>query len=239
MRAKLTLDHPRRTRPTFRLVAGPRVRVPQVGRPPAVFRTVPRNITPQGLIGAAQDGSPLDTNFDYGRVLTPEGGILITYKDIDPRLRHTLWRALAWIAFTAFEAWLLFERLRLESTWMAAACLAVAATVNFFVVRKPPELYRTIEIRPDCLILEGSEVFWLRNMPCGWPTFEPDEDGNQILCGVYGTRLVEYLTARRFDEYDRSPEVLAAHLQEAMEQLWGSAVAFGKAQPGSPRRNGR
>jgi hypothetical protein len=232
MRAKLLSNNPQRTFPAFRPVDRPRL------RPPPVLRRVPRDITPQPLIRSPQDTARVDTNFDYGRLLTPEGSILITYKDIDPRLRHTLWRILAWIAFTAIEAWLLFERLRLETTSIAGACLAVAALINFLIVRKPPEIYRTIEIKPDCLILEGSEVFWLRNMPCGWPTFEPDEDGNQILCGVYGTRLVEYLTARRFDEYDRSPEVLAAHLQEAMEQLWGSAVAFGKAQPGSPRRNG-
>lgn len=37
---------------------------------------------------------------------------------------------------------------------------------------------------------------------------------------VYGMRLVEYLTVRRFDELDRTPEVIAAHLQDAMRQLW-------------------
>jgi hypothetical protein len=31
---------------------------------------------------------------------------------------------------------------------------------------------------------------------------------------------VEFLTARRFDEFDRMPEVMAAHLQDAMRQLW-------------------
>ena len=40
------------------------------------------------------------------------------------------------------------------------------------------------------------------------------------LGGIYGTRFVEYLTVRRFDKADRAPEVFAAHLQEAIQQLW-------------------
>jgi hypothetical protein len=39
----------------------------------------------------------------------------------------------------------------------------------------------------------------------------------RLLCG---TRFVDYLTVRRFDEFDRSPEALAAHVQDAMRQLW-------------------
>ncbi len=33
--------------------------------------------------------------------------------------------------------------------------------------------------------------------------------------------FIEYMTANRMDENDRTPEVLAADLQQAMEQLWG------------------
>lgn len=57
-------------------------------------------------------------------------------------------------------------------------------------------------------------------MECGWPAFRPDEEGNQILCGVYGTRFVEYLTLRRFDDLDHTPEVYVSHLQDAMRQMW-------------------
>ncbi len=60
-------------------------------------------------------------------------------------------------------------------------------------------------------------------MEGGWPAFQPDKEGNQILCGIYGTRFVEYLTVRRFDELDRTPEVFAAHVQDAMRQLWSVA----------------
>jgi hypothetical protein len=40
------------------------------------------------------------------------------------------------------------------------------------------------------------------------------------LCGIYGTRFVEYLTVRRFDELDRMADVFSAHVQDAMMQLW-------------------
>ena len=70
------------------------------------------------------------------------------------------------------------------------------------------------------MIIEEADVFWCRYIEGGWPALEPDEDGNQVLCGIYGTRFVEYLTIRRFDDLDRGPEVFASHLQDAMRQLW-------------------
>jgi hypothetical protein len=164
-----------------------------------------------------------DPYVDYGRVLTAEGGILIAYKDLDLRLRHTLWRVLAWSSFTGSEGWFLLNYSPVQSAWINVTCFLIVALVNWLIVRKPVELYRQIEIRPDCLILEGGEVFWRRFMECGWPAFRPDQEGNQVLCGVYGTRFVDYLTVRRFDELDRMPEVIAAHLQDAMRQLWIAA----------------
>ena len=157
---------------------------------------------------------------DYGRFLTREGGVLIVYKDIDPRFRHTLLRLFLWSVATLSEARLLFGHMPPHNIWLNIACLVVVAIINWITVAKPIELYRAIEIRPDCMILEGSEVFWLRNMERGWPAFRPDEDGNQILSGIYGTRFVDYLTVRKFHEHDRMPEVLASHLQDAMQQLW-------------------
>ena len=83
------------------------------------------------------------------------------------------------------------------------------------------------------MILEGTDVFWLRLMETGRPTFRADEDGNQVLCGVYGTRFVEYLTVRRFDDNDRMPEVFAAHLQEAMRAIWAPALRSDVIRAGS------
>lgn len=48
-----------------------------------------------------------DPYVDYARVLTPEGGIKIVYKDLDERLRHTLRRLLLWSCATALEGWIL------------------------------------------------------------------------------------------------------------------------------------
>jgi hypothetical protein len=73
-------------------------------------------------------------------------------------------------------------------------------------------------------------------MENGLPAFQQDEKGNQVLSGIYGTRFVEYLTVRRFDDYDRMPEVFAAHLNEAMQQLWITAQGLGKSRTGSSAR---
>jgi hypothetical protein len=104
--------------------------------------------------------------------------------------------------------------------WLNVTCLITIAAINWLIVRKPVEVYRHIEVRPDCLIIEGADIFWRRKMETGWPAFRPGEGGRQVLCGIYGTRFVEYLTVRRFDELDRMPEVFASHLQDAMQQLW-------------------
>jgi hypothetical protein len=181
-------------------------------------------------------GFQADPYQDYGRFLTPEGGVLIVYKDIDERLRHGLWRAFAWTAATGFETWLLFHYSPVQSEAINAACLLILAVLNFLIVVKPVEIYRRVEIRPDCMILEGAEVFWLKFMENGLPAFQKNEEGNQILTGVYGSRFVEYLTVRRFDELDRMPEVFAAHLQQAMQQLWGPALGLGAPHLASPSR---
>ena len=182
------------------------------------------------------DGFQLDPYVDYGRFLTPEGGILFIYKDIDTRLRHIVWRVLAWTASTGGEAWYVLHHSPVESFRINLVGLLILAVVNWFIVAKPVELYRRVELRPDCMILEGTDIFWLRLMENGLPTFRLDEDGNRIMYGFYGTRIVEYLTLRRFDDYDGMPEVFAAHLQAAMEQLWATALATGTIRPGSPPR---
>jgi len=166
---------------------------------------------------ATDDASPY---VDYGRWLTAEGGILILYKDLDTRFRHTLWRLFAWTVSTGWEGWYVLHHSPVHALWINLACLLAVAIINALIVARPVEIYRHVEIRPDCMILDGADVFWSRQMEVGWPGFQPDADGNQVLCGIYGTRWVEYLTVRRFDEHDRMAEVLSNHLQNAMQQLW-------------------
>jgi len=157
---------------------------------------------------------------DYGRSLTPEGGILLTYKDIDDRLRHTLRRLLLWSVATGIEAWVLAHHSPIANDLINALSLAAAGILNWLIVRQPVETYRTIEIRPDCMILDQRDLFWRWHMENGWPAFKPAPDGTFILAGIYGTRQIDYLTIRRFDEADRAPEVLASHFTEAIRQLW-------------------
>lgn len=201
-----------------------------------IVRAAARNIPPVFERASSPVGYQSDPYVDYGRFLTPEGGILIVYKDLDLRLRHGVLRVLAWSAATGLEAWFLLHHSPVRSAAIDLACFFAMMIVNAVIVWKSPELYRSLEIRPDCMILEGRDVFWLRMMADGLPEFHKDEEGNMVLSGIYGTRHVEYLTARRFDEYDRMPEVFAAHLNQAIEQLWAPVLALNKDHRNSPPR---
>jgi hypothetical protein len=216
----------RAVRPIARRIDRPDVPDPS-RNVPVLARSWPRN-------------DHLDPYLDYGRFLTPEGGVLFSYKDLDLRWRHTLWRLFAWTCASGLEGWLLLNRSPVESAWINLVCFVFIGAINWFIVKKPVEIYRLIELRLDCMILEGKDVFWVERMENGWPAFRPDKDGNRILCGIYGTRFVEYATVRRFDDQDRMPEVFISHLQEAMGQLWmrqGVDEWSAPAQPGSRRIN--
>lgn len=158
---------------------------------------------------------------DYARYLTAEGSILICYKGIDERWRHTIWRILAWSAATFADAYFVFQPQNAEHKALSLLCLLVAAIINWLIVRKPVQAYRQVEIRPDSMVIDGTDIFWLRKMEGGWPSFRPDGSGKaMILCGTYGTRFVEYLKVPRFEDEDHTPEVFAAHLQHAINELW-------------------
>jgi hypothetical protein len=213
---------------SFRPAAG------HIARKVSVSRTIARPDAPPlpsipaalSLPATPSDEFQPDPYLDYGRFLTPEGGMLFLYKDLDLRLRYLFWRLFAFAAATSLDAWFLRFHSPVRSALINVVCFFVFAVLNWLIVRKPPEVYRSAEIRPDCMILEGSEVFWLHMMEAGLPAFQRDEDGNQILCGIYGTRFVEYLTLRRFDDQDRMAEVFIAHMQDAMTQLWAPQQEF-------------
>jgi hypothetical protein len=160
-----------------------------------------------------------DPYVDYARYLTAEGGVAIIYKDIDERWRLVARRFALCGFFTAVSAWLLFSHSPVHNVLVNFVALIVTGGINWLIVRQPVQVYRSIEIRPDRMILDGRDVFWLRYME-SWPAFGPGPDETQVLSGIYGTRRVEYLTTRCFDELDSAPTVLANHLKEAMQQLW-------------------
>ena len=221
MRKDVRFARPQRRTQTARVVARPKLTLRALPRSDLV---VPKRDQPAvALPSSSWVGFQSDPYVDYARVLTPQGGIAIIYKDLDRRLRHTLRRLILWSSATAFAAWIVFGHFPARNPWISAACILAIAVVNWLIVSKPVETYRQIEIRPDCMIIEGADIFWLRHMEGGWPSFRLDDEGNQVLSGIYGTRYVEYVTIRRFDELDRTPEVIAAHLQDAMRQLWSTA----------------
>ncbi len=213
-----------------RYVGRPQITIPaarRVARPVVVARTITRRPMPVvqrpspalSNLEIPQDFGP-DPFVDYRRSLTPEGGILLTYKDLDLRFRHFLWGGLAWSLFTGLESYTLVTNATMFETWGLYCCALAIGLANWLIVGKPVEIYRRLEIRPDCMIIDGDEVFWARNMEHEWPGLEMKTDGEYMFQGVYGSRFVEFLTVRRFDENDRTPELFASHFKDAVEQLW-------------------
>lgn len=159
---------------------------------------------------------------DYVRILTPEGGILIIYKDLAQGWLYSLLRVVAWLLMTGTEGWLL----GFESALSAAGAffwLMMLGAINFFAVTRKIKVRHSVEIRHDRMILDGKHVFWAKQIGRNWPQLQmKDRDPNcMVIAGICGTRFVEHMTANRIDECDRTPEVLAADLQDAMQQLWG------------------
>jgi hypothetical protein len=234
MRTYAVLSRPQKFRPQGRALSRSFI---ASERRPATLGVLERSIQFDAAAASFEGNLDINPYVDYGRYLTPEGGVLITYKDIDQRLRYILWRVFAWTVATGGGYWLFLQNSPVHTAWINYLCLLGLGLVNWWLVR-PIEVSRTAEIRSDSLVLDGTHVFWLRLMENGLPTFRDDKKGNQVLCGIYGTRFVEYLTVRRFDDNDKTPEIFAAHFQEATGQIWAPALALGIIRPGSPPRQG-
>lgn len=180
----------------------------------------------------AQQSGPEDAFVGYSRTLTPQGGVLIHYTEAD---LTSLWPAIAWTCATGFELWFIWHYSPLGGFFTNALCFLLVAAVNWWIVG-PPEAERSIEIRSDCMIVDDKDVFWSRLMS-NWPSFRADEKhpDRRILCGIYGTRYVEYATAAPVDDNDRTPDVLASHLHDAMMKLWAAdSIDPDAAGPFSP-----
>jgi hypothetical protein len=176
-----------------------------------------------------------DAFVEYARRLTPEGGILVTYMDGNV---HGLWPVVGRTFATGSAKWLIETYSPTESVLINVGCFLLAILVNrrlFF--GRPVAVRRSIEVRADCMILDSEDVFWLAKIGDNWPVFQADKKfrDRQVLCGIYGNRFVEYTSVYRFDELDRTPEVLASHLHDAMMKLWGDDGAEDNG-PVSPTR---
>lgn len=152
----------------------------------------------------------------FSRRFTAEGGIAITYRDIEGE--H--WDRLVRIAICCVATPLVLGMLHpLAFHQSVSGVVTVGVIIAILTGGAKPRRGR-LEVRPDCMILDGTDVFWLAHMELGWPELKNDGPERVVMTGVYGTRFVEYLALRRADEYDRAPEVFAAHLQAAFQQLW-------------------
>jgi uncharacterized membrane protein len=158
----------------------------------------------------------------YVRMLTPQGGILILYKDQYRSLPLTILRVAAWIMMMWIGGWLIFR----ESSLSVLQCLVAFALLMFIsalIARCRIEVSHSVEIRPDCMIVDGEDVFYAQDIGDNWPQLQmkDDDPDRMVICGICGTRFIEYMTANRLDKNDRTPERLAAYLQAAIEQLCG------------------
>lgn len=162
----------------------------------------------------------------YTRELTARGGVLITYYD---QLRNPTFEILRDIAFFVASALVGWVLLRSPLSWPGRGLVfaVIETTFWFFTFRKIIRRHQ-IEIHPDGMEVDG-RTFFIEAIGENWPALQmmvDDDEDRLTLCGIYGTRFVEYATANRVDVSDRTPEVLAEDLEMAMEQLWGRRDAM-------------
>src|SRR5580692_7838551 len=103
MRRHVRISLPRRTASAARPL--PRAAAPIRKIVRSELAQPSRNTLASPPPAANWNGFQPDPYVDYGRFLTPEGGILFIHKDLDLRLRHTLWRIFAWTLSTGMEGW--------------------------------------------------------------------------------------------------------------------------------------
>ena len=99
---------------------------------------------------------------------------------------------------------------------------------NLWIVTRKWKVQHRIEIHPDGMI-DDEFVFSIDDIGANWPELQLVDDNPDcmVLSGIVGNRFIEqFATCNRLDEWDRTPEVLAADLELAMEQLWGRREAM-------------
>jgi hypothetical protein len=157
----------------------------------------------------------------YTRRLTDRGGYLIQYRDcIRSRLLGGI-RFIVAVTCTIGGVW-----------FLADSTLPILPRIVLFVVelvivmlfaRFPITQRHSAEVHPDGLIIDGKYFFPADEIGDNWPSLQmlDDDPDRLVLCGICGTRFIEYSTVNRVDENDRTPERLMQDLELAMEQLWG------------------
>lgn len=172
----------------------------------------------EGSAPFADRRSPLN---GYVRMLTPEGGILILYRDQDRNLFLAILRVFAWVLATGMGGWWMFHVSSL-STPKCLAAFVLLMVLNWFIVRRKIEVKHSVEIRADMMIVDGEDIFYAEDIGDHWPELQlkNDDPDRMVICGICGTRFIEYMTVNRLDRNDSTPDVLAGDLEAALEQLW-------------------
>jgi hypothetical protein len=130
---------------------------------------------------------------------------------------------------TATGGWLIFFVLSLSGLPFVLA-FALLMLLDALILCWKIEASHSVEIRPDAMIVDGEDVFYAQDIGDNWPQLhmKDDDPDRMVIAGICGTRFIDYITANRRDQNDRTAEVLATDLRAAMEQLWGRReVTFG------------
>jgi hypothetical protein len=128
---------------------------------------------------------------DYVRLLTPEGGILILYKDQDRSLFLKILRVFAWLMATGVGGWLIFW-VSLLSALQCLLAFALLMLVSTLIVRRKIEVSHSVEIHPDGMIVDG-HFFSAEDIGDNWPEPQMKEEDPErmVICGICGTRFIE------------------------------------------------
>ncbi len=135
MRRHILLARPERRSAIARQLAPPAAMSRTIKRSEIAFPAARQRFEQNSF--ASSPNFQADPYLDYGRYLTREGGILIIYKDLDVRLRQTLWRLFTWAAFTGTEALYFGPYAPAQSHWIEIAVLLAAGILNWLIVKKP------------------------------------------------------------------------------------------------------
>ena len=80
---------------------------------------------------------------------------------------------MAWTVLTWVESRLIADLCPTIAGWSLFSVLCV---VNWLIVSRPIQIMRSIEIRPDGMILDCKDVFQLEAIGDNWPAFTMKDD---------------------------------------------------------------
>lgn len=173
-------------------------------------------------LGAQHPGPNPYEGFD--RQFTDEGSTLCTFTAKDDRAWVWWLKFAAWLLANGAFGWLLIQPPLSDALLWKAPLWSGTAWLSWWVLFTDNGHLCTIEIWPDCFVVDGTDIFWRAYIELGLPTLVSVGKDAYALAGTYGTRYVEFCRIHAFDENDRQPQVFLAQVQFAMQQHWSDAA---------------